>query len=164
MVEGNSPKTAEALGLTVPQSLLARAALLGYIPSVGISNWDTRLRRPRPGLTACLKNWESPPPESKPAERKQYVMKAKLLLFTIILAPTLGTLPADAKTFRLCEGSNRTACLRGDIYVPCDQPDKWAEATCKVRGSNQKAQYTIARLSQIRGGQCGYARYLVTCK
>jgi len=93
------------------------------------------------------------------------------ILATAALISTAGAqevvkeLPlATGQTFSVCEGEYESSCAAHQVYLYCYTVYGWAEATCKVRGTNEPAKYTIAEISKRGGNKCGYTIYEITCR
>jgi hypothetical protein len=91
-------------------------------------------------------------------------MLGKFALSTFLIASVIGVFPANAQTYRVCEADSEGPCPPHQVYTGCGSIAGWAQNACKVQGSSDPAKYTLVKISDSPGGQCGYALFEVTCK
>jgi len=86
------------------------------------------------------------------------------LTFSAVVIVVVGVLPASAQTYTVCETDDPGGCKPHQVATGCGSIDSWAQSACKVRGSDQPAKYTLVKIGDSPGGQCGHALFQVTCK
>jgi hypothetical protein len=92
-------------------------------------------------------------------------MRLRLALSTFAIACALVTGAATAQTYNLCVSQQPSFCPPGyDKWIGCQDAGAWANAACKVQGSNEPAKYTSVVGPGGGGGQCGYRGVTITCR
>ncbi len=91
-------------------------------------------------------------------------MLSKVTLSTFVIASIVGILILPASAVTVCEFDSEAGCAPHQAHTGCGSIESWAQSACKVHGSNDPAKYTLVKIGDRPGGQCGYAMFEVTCK
>lgn len=68
---------------------------------------------------------------------------------------------SPSSNFQICESDNPKGCETA-LYLPCGaNPQRIAEVSCRQKGS---WFYTLSKIKEVAGGQCGVTIFGVKCE